>query len=102
LLNNALERAIRLNYDATDNVEGVCSLSLSLSIIFYKDVVVRTLRQQTLELVNRDIGLDCISRHAIRVQKYYMGRCIFMGPNNTTVQQFVERLNELNPYLLLS
>jgi hypothetical protein len=60
---------------------------------------IETTDQELLELVIRDIGLDYISRHAIRVQKYYMRRCLFMGPN-TTVQQFVERLNELNHYLL--
>jgi len=49
---------------------------------------------EVLELVIRDLGLDYISRRAIRVQKYYMRRCLFMGPN-TTVQQFIERLNEL-------
>jgi len=54
---------------------------------------------ELLELVIKDLGLDYISRHAIRVQKYYMRRCLFMGPN-TTVQQFVERLNDLNRYLL--
>jgi hypothetical protein len=43
-----------------------------------------------LELVIIKVGLDYISRLTIRVQKY---RCHFMGPY-TTVQQFVERLNE--------
>jgi hypothetical protein len=33
------------------------------------------------------------------VQKYYMRRCLFMGPT-TKVQQFVERLNDPNCYLL--
>jgi hypothetical protein len=50
---------------------------------------------ESLELVIRDEGLDYISRHAIRVQEYYMRRCLFMGPN-VTVQQSVERLNEHN------
>ena len=54
---------------------------------------------ELLELVIRDLGLDYISRRAIRVQKYYMRRFLFMGPT-TTVQQFVERLNKLNRYLL--
>ena len=52
-----------------------------------------------LELVIRDIGLEYIPRRAIRVQKYYMRRGLFMGPS-TSVQQFVERLNDLNRYLL--
>ena len=52
-----------------------------------------------IELVIRDIGLEYIPRRAIRVQKYYMRRGLFMGPS-TSVQQFVERLNDLNRYLL--
>jgi hypothetical protein len=53
-----------------------------------------------LELVIRDIGLEYIPRQAIRVQKYYMRRGLLAGPN-TSVQQFVERLNDLNRYLYL-
>jgi hypothetical protein len=52
-----------------------------------------------LELVIRDVGLEYISRRAIRAQKYYMRRFLFMGPS-VSVQQFVERLNEMNRYLL--
>jgi hypothetical protein len=52
-----------------------------------------------LEIAIRDLGLDYISRRAIRVQRYYMRRYLFMGPN-ATVQQFVERLNDFNKYLL--
>jgi hypothetical protein len=52
-----------------------------------------------LELVIRDIDLEYIPRRAIRVQKYYMRRGLFMGPN-ISVQQFVESLNDLNRYLL--
>jgi hypothetical protein len=33
------------------------------------------------------------------MQKYYMKRGLYMGLN-TSVQQFVERLNDLNRYLL--
>jgi hypothetical protein len=54
---------------------------------------------ELLELVIRYLGLDYISRRAIRVQKYYMRRCLFVCPM-TTVQQFVGRLNDLNRYLL--
>jgi hypothetical protein len=53
-----------------------------------------------LELVNRDIGLEYILKRAICVQKYYMRRGLYMGCNNS-VQQFVERLNDLNRYLHL-
>ena len=52
-----------------------------------------------LDLVMRDVGLEYIPRSAIRVQKYYMRRGLFLG-QNMSVQTFVERLNELNRYLL--
>jgi hypothetical protein len=49
--------------------------------------------------VLRDVGLEYIPKRAILVQKYYMRRGLYMGLN-TSVQQFVERLNDLNRYLL--
>jgi hypothetical protein len=52
-----------------------------------------------LELVMRDVGLEYIPKSAIRVQKYYMRRGLFLG-QNVSVQMFVERLNKLNRYLL--
>jgi hypothetical protein len=54
-----------------------------------------------LEIVIRDVGLEYIFRRAIRLQKYYMRRCLFMG-HNMSVQQFKERKNQLNCYLLYS
>jgi hypothetical protein len=56
---------------------------------------------ELIELVLRDVGLEYIRKRAIRVQKYYMrqARGLYMGLN-TSVQQFVERLNDLNRYLL--
>jgi hypothetical protein len=59
------------------------------------------LDNQLIELVLRDIGLEYIPKHAIRVQKYYMrhSRDLYMGLS-TSVQQFVERLNGLNQNLL--
>jgi hypothetical protein len=56
---------------------------------------------ELIELVLRDVGLEYIPKCAIRVQKYYMRqtRGIYMGLN-TSVQQFIERLNDLNCYLL--
>jgi hypothetical protein len=58
---------------------------------------------QLIELVLRDVGLEYIPKHAIRVQKYYMKqpRGLYMGLN-TSLQQFVERLwlNDLNLYWL--
>jgi hypothetical protein len=49
--------------------------------------------------VLRYVGLEYISKRAIRVQKYYMRRGLYMGLD-TSVQQFVERLNALNRNLL--
>jgi hypothetical protein len=46
-----------------------------------------------------DVGSEYIPKRAIHVQKYYMRRGLYMGLN-TSVQQFVERLNDLNRYLL--
>jgi hypothetical protein len=56
---------------------------------------------ELIELVLRDVGLEFIPECAICVQKYYMGqsRGLYMGLN-TSVQQFEERLNDLNHYLL--
>jgi hypothetical protein len=56
---------------------------------------------ELIELVLRDVGLEYIPKCAMSVQKYCMRlpRGLYMGLN-TSVQQFVERLNELNHYLL--
>jgi hypothetical protein len=56
---------------------------------------------ELIELVLRDVGLEYIPNCAICVQKYYMWqpRELYMGLN-TSVQQFVEWLNDLNRYLL--
>jgi hypothetical protein len=49
----------------------------------------------------RDVGLEYIPKRGIHVQKYYMRQTmgLYMGLN-TYVQQFVERLNELNRCIL--
>jgi hypothetical protein len=56
---------------------------------------------ELIELVLRDVGLEYIPKRAIRMQNYHMRqlRVLYMGLN-TSVQQFVERLNVLNRYLL--
>jgi hypothetical protein len=56
---------------------------------------------ELIELVLRDVGLEYIPKHVIRMQKYYMRqpRDLYMDLN-TSVQQFVESLNDLNCYLL--
>jgi hypothetical protein len=57
---------------------------------------------ELLELVLRDIGLEYISNSALRVQMYFMRqpRGLYMDLN-TSVQQFVEILNDLNHYLFI-
>jgi hypothetical protein len=56
---------------------------------------------ELISLVLRDVGLEYIPKCTIYVQKYYIRqqRGLYMGLN-TSVQQFVERLNDLNRYLL--
>jgi hypothetical protein len=56
---------------------------------------------ELIELVLRDVGLEYIPKCAIHVQKYYMRqpRGLYMDLN-TSVQQFIESLNDLNRYLL--
>jgi hypothetical protein len=51
---------------------------------------------ELIELVLRDVGLEYIPKHAIRVQKYYIKqpRGLYMGLN-TSVKQFVESLDDL-------
>jgi hypothetical protein len=50
---------------------------------------------ELIELVLRDVCLE----YTIHMQKYYMRRGLYMRLN-TSVQQFVERLNDLICYLL--
>jgi hypothetical protein len=54
-----------------------------------------------IDLVLRDVGLEYIPKSAIHVKKYDMRqtRGLYMG-FNTSVQQYVKRLNDLNCYLL--
>jgi hypothetical protein len=58
------------------------------------------LDNELMELVLRDVGLEYIPKRTIQIQKYHMRqpRGLYMGLN-TTVKQFVERLNDLNRYL---
>jgi hypothetical protein len=86
--------------DVSDFVEGSS---------YFKHHVMRRLEaedsevpdNELIELVLRDVVLEYIPKHAIYMQKYYMSqpRGLYMGLN-TSVQQFVERLNDLNRYLL--
>jgi hypothetical protein len=56
---------------------------------------------EPIELVLRDVGLEYIPNCSIRVHQYYMRQSgsLYLGLN-TSVQQFVERLKDLNRYLL--
>jgi hypothetical protein len=54
---------------------------------------------ELIELVLRDVGLEYIPKHAIHVKKYYLKRGLYMGLD-TSIKQFVERMNDLNRYLL--
>jgi hypothetical protein len=54
---------------------------------------------ELIEPILRDVVLEYIPKRAIHVQKYYMRRGLYMGLN-TSVQQCVERLNDLSRYLL--
>jgi hypothetical protein len=56
---------------------------------------------ELIELVLRDVGLEYIPKHTIRIQKCYMRhvRGLYMDLD-VPVQQFVEILNDLNRYLL--
>jgi hypothetical protein len=57
--------------------------------------------KELIELVLRDVVLVYIPNRPIRVQKYHkrQPRGLYMELN-TSVQQFVERLHDLNRYLL--
>jgi hypothetical protein len=55
---------------------------------------------ELIELVLRDVGLEYIPKRTICVQKYNMRRGLYMSLN-TSVKQFVERLNDLNRYLFV-
>jgi hypothetical protein len=56
---------------------------------------------ELIELLLRDVGLEYIPKRAILVQNYYMrqSRGLYMGLN-FSIQQFVERLKDLNRYIL--
>jgi hypothetical protein len=73
------------------------------ALSYFEHHLMRRLEAEDSEVPDklRDVGLEYISKRTILVQKYYMRqpRGLYMGLN-TSVQQFVERLNKLNHYLL--
>jgi hypothetical protein len=67
------------------------------ALSYFEHHFMRRLEAEYSELFRRNVGLEYIPKRAIRVQKYYMRqpRGLYMGLN-TSLQQFVERLNDLN------
>jgi hypothetical protein len=68
------------------------------ALSYFEHHLMRRLEAEDSEVPDNELGLEYIPKHAIRVQKYYMRWGLYMGLN-TSVQQFVERLNDLNCYL---
>jgi hypothetical protein len=95
--------------EPADKTKMFCSLLKGQSLSYFEHHLMRRLEaedsdvpeNELIELVLRDVGLEYIPKRAIRVQKYYMRqpRGLYMGLN-TSMQKFVERLNDLNRYLL--
>jgi hypothetical protein len=94
LLNKALEQSIKSVQDEFPN-----ELLLDGNDLYVMDSEVPD--NELIELVLSDEGLEYIPKRDIRMQKYYMRqpRGLYISLN-TSVQQFVERLNDLNCYLL--
>jgi hypothetical protein len=95
--------------EPTDKTRMFRTLLKGQALYYFKHHLMRRLEAEDsevpdndiIELVLRDVGLEYIPKRAIRMQKYYMRQtsCLCMGLN-TSVQKFVERLNDLNRYLL--
>jgi hypothetical protein len=95
--------------EPADKTRMFCTLLKGQALSYFEHHLMRILEAEGsdvldnkhIELVLRDVGLEYIPKRAICVQKYYMRqpRGLYMGLN-TSVQQFVERLNDLNRYLL--
>jgi hypothetical protein len=95
--------------EPADKTRMFRTLLHGLALFFFEHHLMRSLEvegsdipdNELIELVLRDVGLEYIPKRTICVQKYYMRqpRALHMGLN-TSVQQFVVRLNDLNRYLL--
>jgi hypothetical protein len=76
---------------------------LYLLFILCSLVVRRLLKTENelIELVLKDVGLEYIPKCSMCVQKYYMRQKqgLYIGLH-TSVQRFVEKLNDFNLYLL--
>jgi hypothetical protein len=75
-----------------------CTLLKGQSLSYFEHHPMRRLEaedseipdNEIIEIVLRDIGLECIPKRTICMQKYYMRRGLYMGLN-TSIQQFVEK-----------
>jgi hypothetical protein len=93
--------------EPADKTRMLCALLKGQAFSYFDHHLMRRLEaedsevpeNELIELVLRDVGLEYIPKHAICMQKYYMRWGLYMGLN-TSVQKFVERLNDLNRYLL--
>jgi hypothetical protein len=95
--------------EPADNTRMSRTLLKGQALFYFEHHLMRRLEAEDLdvpdneliELVLRDVSLEYISKRTIRVQKYNMRqpRGLYMGLN-TSIQQFVEKLNDLNRYLL--
>jgi hypothetical protein len=86
--------------DPADKIKMFRTLLKGQALSYFEHHIMRRLEAEDLdvpdneliELVLRDVGLEYIPKHAIRVQKNYMRqpRGLYMGLN-TSVQPFVEK-----------
>jgi hypothetical protein len=100
---------LMLMKEASDETRMFRTLLKGQAFSFFEHHLMRRLEAEDsdvpdnglIALVLRDVGLEYIPKRAIRVQKYYIRhpRGLYMGLN-TSVQQFVQRLNDVNCYLL--
>jgi hypothetical protein len=95
--------------EPADKTRMIQTLLKGQAFSYFKHYLMRSLEvedsdvpdNELIEAMLRDAGLEYIPKRAIHMQKYYMRqtRSLYMGLN-TSVQQFTERLNDLNRYLL--
>jgi hypothetical protein len=95
--------------EPADKIRMFCTLLKGQGLSFFEHHLGRRVEAEDsklpenefIELVLRDIGLEYIPKCAIRVLKYCIrqSKGFSMGLN-TSVQQFIERLNDLNRYFL--
>jgi hypothetical protein len=95
--------------ECTDNTRMFRTLLQGQTLSYFQHHLMRRLEaedsevpgNELLELFLRDVGLEYIPKCFICIQKFYMRkpRGSYMGLN-MSFQQFIERLNDLNCYLL--